>query len=145
VNRLTLLNNAKIAILDSKTSHFYRHEKIFMAISCGRDRSVKSQVQFSVKSCRNMATDRRQTDLGRKRLNRLRTIRDKRSCCRKKGLTCFCNYAKKPYIPRVWHYSADPLTVKGDADQFGAQPESSRFQECEIAIEVSTAHADTVS
>ena len=54
------------------------------------------------------------------------------------------NYAIKPYIPRVWRYFLDFLTVERNAEQFRLQPMLTMSQERETAIVVTPTHSDSM-
>ena len=51
----------------------------------------------------------------------------------------------KPYIPRIWRYFLDFLTIECKPDELWPQPGMSASQECKRAIEVAAAHADTIA
>ena len=52
--------------------------------------------------------------------------------------------AIKRYIPRVWRYFLDFLTVKGESDELWLKPELAFTQVRKTAIEITAAHSDTV-
>src|SRR5210317_870434 len=52
--------------------------------------------------------------------------------------------AKNPYIPRVWRDFLHSLALKGNADEFWAQPVISIGEERKGAIEITAAHPNAV-
>ena len=63
----------------------------------------------------------------------------------KKRLATFGNYLINRYIPRVWGDFLDSLAVKREANQLRSAPSTPPFQKLKTAIEVTAAHADSIT
>ena len=60
------------------------------------------------------------------------------------NLAAFRIDAKNRYIPRVWRYFPNSLALEGNADKLGSMPVLTVAEKSECAIEITSAHADSV-
>ena len=86
-------------------------------------------MHFGAGFCRNLTTVTFLLEREALRAKKLLSYGEILFVAYEKRLACFGNYAKKPYIPRVWRYFFDSLTFKGNTDQFRVQPDFSCSQE----------------
>ena len=56
----------------------------------------------------------------------------------------FCKNVIKPYIPWIWAYFLDFLAFESEAGKFWTMPLAAVLQKRKTAVEIATAHADSV-
>jgi hypothetical protein len=63
----------------------------------------------------------------------------------KERLVAFCDYAIKPYIPRIWRYFLDFLAFEGHANELWSEPVRTMSQVRKTSIVVSASHPDSIA